>query len=242
MGPLYLLARGQSVRFGSLFAGIGGFDLGLERAGMECAWQVEIDPPAGEVLARHFPNTERHTDVTDRSIQYEPVDLICGGFPCQDLSNAHTNGTRRALSGEKSGLWSEYRRAIEVLDPSWVVIENVAAFARWVPSVRADLSRLGYASVPLELQAGSFGAPHKRPRIFVVANTDPDGESLRALHAEVASLRPIPGASGHWGTPPPGGFRLDDGVPRGMERCGQFGNAVVPQVAEWLGRRIMEHA
>jgi len=90
------------VRFGSLFAGIGGFDLGLERAGMECAWQVEIDPWARRVLARHWPSVPRYEDVREVGAHnLEPVDVICGGFPCQDISHA---GKRAGIEGERSGL------------------------------------------------------------------------------------------------------------------------------------------
>lgn len=226
--------------FGSLFAGIGGLDLGLERAGWECRWQVEIEPYCRAILEKHWPAVPRFQDVRTVGGDLERVDLVCGGFPCQDISDAHTNGRRRALTGGKSGLWSEFRRIVYSLAPTWVVVENVAARGRWVPDVRADLARLGYASVPLELRAGSFGAPHRRPRVFLVAHADGESEPLRALHAEVAGLSPVPAFGGHWRTPAPGGLRLDDGVPAGVDRTRAAGNAVVPQVAEWVGRRLME--
>ena len=225
------------MRFGSLFAGIGGFDLGLEAAGMVCAWQVEQDPYCRVILEARWPDVPRYGDV--RNVSHPPaVDLIAGGFPCQDISNAHTNGARRALDGERSGLWTEFLRIVDETRPRWVVVENVAAPQRWVPDVRAGLAGHGYASVPLELSAGSFGAPHKRPRVFVVAHADGEGEPLGALHAQVAGLRPVSGRSGPWRLPPPGGFRVADGVPRGMDRCRVLGNAVVPAVVEWLGRQI----
>ena len=98
------------MRFGSLFAGIGGMDLGLERAGMECAWQVEIDPYCQKVLAKHWPDVQRFGDIKDCGAHnLEPVDLICGGFPCQDISLA---GKGAGIEGERSGLWSEYHRII----------------------------------------------------------------------------------------------------------------------------------
>ena len=113
--------------FGSLFAGIGGFDLGFERAGFECKWQVEIDPYCQRVLAKHWPNVRRHDDVRT----FPPsnpdewgIDVICGGFPCQDISFA---GHGAGLAGERSGLWSELLRVTGVLRPSFVVVENVAA-------------------------------------------------------------------------------------------------------------------
>lgn len=231
-----------SLTVGSLFSGIGGLlDLGLERAGMRVAWQAENDPFCADVLGRHWPDVPNLGDVTSIDWAEVPrVDLICGGFPCQDISDAHTNGTREALAGAKSGLWTEYLEAVARLFPRFVIVENVAAWRRWVPEVRADLSALGYASLPVELSAGSFGAPHKRPRVLVVADAHSEGESLRAIDAEVARLRPIPRGSGHWRLTEPSHLRVAHGTPGRMDRLRALGNAVVPQVAEHIGRLIAE--
>ena len=109
----------MALTFGSLFAGIGGFDLGFERAGMECRWQVEIDPFCQKVLAKHWPDVRRYSDVREcGSHNLEPVDVICGGFPCQDISNSSSTktgiegsrlrgfrpGSARAFSGRATGL------------------------------------------------------------------------------------------------------------------------------------------
>lgn len=111
------------MRVGSLFSGIGGFDLAFERAGCEIAWQVEIDDKAGAVLQKHWPNGKRLSDVKEvGKANLEPVDIITGGFPCQDLSVA---GKRKGLAGERSGLWFEFHRIVSELTPRWVVIENV---------------------------------------------------------------------------------------------------------------------
>ena len=225
------------MRFGSAFAGIGGMDIGLERVGMVCAWQIENDPYCRLVLEHHWPDVPRYGDIRNAR-DLSPVDLIAGGFPCQDISNAHTNGARRGLDGTRSGLWSEFRRIVADTRPRWVLVENVAAPERWLSGVRADLALDGYASVPLELSAGTFGAPHRRPRIFVVAHADGEGEPLGALHAQVARLRPLPRRSGPWRLPPPGGLRVADGVPRAVDRCRVLGNAVVPDVAEWIGGQV----
>jgi DNA (cytosine-5)-methyltransferase 1 len=111
------------VTFGSLFAGIGGMDLGLERAGMECKWQVEINPFCQKVLAKHWPNVRRYGDITAVE-QLEYVDVIAGGFPCQDISYA---GAGAGIDGERSGLWSEMLRIIRIVRPRFVIVENVAA-------------------------------------------------------------------------------------------------------------------
>lgn len=228
----------------SLFSGIGGLELGLERAGMTTVGQVEIDPFCQRVLAKHWPEVPRHDDVRtavewwgDAVRPY--ADVVAGGFPCQDISNAHTNGTRAALAGAKSGLWSEFRRIVAALKPRWVIAENVAAWERWVPGVRGDLHGLGYASVPVQVSAGSVGAPHKRPRVLVVAHADGEGEPLRSIHAEVAGLRPLPRGGGHWRDTQPGTLRVADGLPNGMDRRRTLGNAVVPQVGEYVGRLIV---
>lgn len=156
--------------FGSLFAGIGGMDLGLERAGMTCRWQVEIDPYARRVLERHWPDVRRHDDVRtfppDDGGDWR-VDLICGGFPCQDVSLA---GKRAGLDGERSGLWFEYERVLRVLRPRFVLVENTpgllsAGFGR----VLGGLASLGFDAEWSIVSACSLGAPHMRERLFIVA-------------------------------------------------------------------------
>ncbi|MDY6895180.1 MAG: DNA cytosine methyltransferase, partial [Thermotogota bacterium] len=156
------------ITFGSLFAGIGGFDLGLERAGMECKWQVEIDPFCQKVLAKHWPEVKKYEDV--RKVgkhNLEPVDLICGGFPCQDISNA---GSRLGLAGKRSGLWAEYYRIICELRPRFIVVENVSALlVRGFGVVLGDLATCGYNAEWQCFPAAYFGAPHPRDRVFIVA-------------------------------------------------------------------------
>ncbi len=234
----------SSATFGSLFTGIGGIDLGLEEAGWSCRWQSEIDPYACRVLAKQYPHLPNLGDIT--TIDWstvERVDLLCGGFPCQDISSARTRNARRGLDGHKSGLWSAFAAAVGVLGPTWVVVENSPEWHRWVPDVRRDLHWLGYASLSLLLSAGSFGAPHKRPRGVVVAHADSQGEPLRAIHAEVARLPQVPGRgrADLWSTAPPV-VGVGDGIPSRMDRLRCLGNAASPPVFEWLGRRIKEAA
>lgn len=116
---------------------------------------------------------------------FVPVDIICGGFPCQDVSSA---GKRAGLAGARSGLWFEYLRIVSELQPSWVVVENVASGARaWVDVVVEGLEQLGYACLPVPLAAADVGAPHERARVFIVAaNAHAQGEPSRSQHAEVA--------------------------------------------------------
>ncbi len=230
----------MTLTFGSLFAGIGGFDLGFERAGMACRWQVEIDDYATKILEKHWPATPRFRDVRTVGVRdLGAVDVICGGFPCQDISTANTKG-RLDLAGHKSGLWSEFRRIIGELRPTWVVIENVAhRWRNWLPVVRRELHGIGYAGLPLRVPAAYLGAHHERSRVFVVAHADGYGEPMRSLDAEVAKLSALAVADGNWGQPPPGVFRVADGVPNVMDRNRCVGGAVVPDIAEMIGRLIV---
>ena len=160
------------MRFGELFAGIGGFSLGLERAGMKCAWQVEIDPYARAVLNKHWPDVPKHDDVrtfppTHTHTHDFSVDLICGGFPCQDISVA---GKGAGLAGERSGLWNDFARIIRAVRPRWVVIENVPALtARGLGTVLGDLAEIGFDAEWHCIPASAVGAPHQRERIWIVA-------------------------------------------------------------------------
>lgn len=135
----------MTLTVGSLFSGIGGLELGLERAGMRTVWQVEQNEYCRKVLAKHWPDVQRFIDVREVGAHnLPPVDLICGGFPCQDISNA---GTMEGLAGERSGLWSEYARIVRELRPRYVVVENVSALlARGIGCVLGDLAGLGSAA------------------------------------------------------------------------------------------------
>jgi DNA (cytosine-5)-methyltransferase 1 len=160
------------ITFGSLFSGIGGFDLGFERAGMKCSWQVEIDKNCQKLLKNKF-GVNCYGDIREvKGSELEPVDVICGGFPCQDLSIA---GSREGLAGERSGLWFEYARILRELTPAWVIIENVpgllsshggrdfAAILRW-------LAECGYLSTWRVLDSQFFGLAQRRKRVFIVGS------------------------------------------------------------------------
>jgi len=164
------------VRIGSLFSGIGGLDLGLERAGVgQVVWQCEINPYCRAVLAKHWPEVPCYEDITSvTASNVERVDVLCGGFPCQDVSGA---GKGAGLAGARSGLWYQYARLVGELSPEWAVVENVASGAgRWLDAVVRSLGELGYASLPLPIEAADVGAPHRRARIFVVARRVPNAD------------------------------------------------------------------
>jgi DNA (cytosine-5)-methyltransferase 1 len=236
---------GRGLAIGSLFSGgVDGFALGLLRAlrrrRATLRWQVESNETRRRMLAQRFPDAKRFGDVrTVGRATLVPVDLICGGFPCRNLSSANVV-TRDGLDGEHSGLWSEFRRIVGELMPRWVVVENAPEWRRWVPFVRRDLHELGYASVPVHVRASAFGAPHDRQRVFVVAtHADEHGESARALNAEVARMPAIARALRQdWGQPSPGALGVADGVPDRMERLAAVGDAVMPVMAEAIGIAI----
>ena len=185
--------------FGSLFAGIGGLDLGLERAGIVCKWQVENEPYCIKVLEKHWPHVPKWRDVRyflggkrwRKCRAAWDVDLICGGFPCQDISNA---GRRAGIDGSRSGLWTDFARVIRLLRPRYVLVENVPALViRGLSRVLGDLAQLGYSAEWDRIPAAAVGAPHLRWRLFIVAyapelqrppieRSEPDGagESLVA--------------------------------------------------------------
>lgn len=157
----------------SLFSGIGAHDLGLEWAGFEIVGQVEIDEFCQKILKKHFPKAKRWTDicaVTANDIRRRcgRIDLITGGFPCQDISTA---GKQKGLvEGERSGLWREMWRLIRDLRPDWLLLENVPALrTKGGDNILAALEGLGYSCWPLVVGAVHAGAPHERRRVWIVA-------------------------------------------------------------------------
>ena len=223
------------LRVGSMFSGIGGLDLGLERAGMQVIWQSEIDPYASRVLAKHWPDVPNLGDVTqiDWSTVEHP-DLICGGYPCPAFSQAaHSRNVA-------PNLWSYMRDAIASLRPRFVVLENVAAhLGRGFPAVLSDLDALGFNAEWSVVTACSVGASHMRRRLFAVAYADSDSESASPLNAEASRVSPVAGRSGHWGHATTDDVGTDDGVPNRLDRLVALGNAVVPQVAEQIGKMLV---
>ena len=252
------------MKFGSLFSGIGGIDLGLEWAGMECIWQVENDAYCQRVLAKHWPDIARFGDVHDvGKHNLETPDLITGGFPCQPVSFA---GKRKAQADER-WLWPEFARVVDELRPRYILVENVPGlYTAGGSEVLADLATLGYDAEWHSIPAAALGAPHRRERIFVVAYSDRtwklqsqrgkpnkrrwtgnSGEELahttssRLEGEPIGETRKLQPAEGGWWTVEPDVGRVAHGVPSRVDRLRGLGNAVVPQVAEWVGRQIMEH-
>ena len=173
----------MTLTFGSVFAGIGGLDLGLERAGMVCEWQIENDAYASAVLAKHWPDVKRYGDVYKvNGSDIAPVDLICGGVPCQPWSVA---GKRKGNDDERD-LWPEFWRLCLQVRPRYVLVEEVPGFA--VPGglgrTLSDLARAGYSAEWFHLSAADVGAPHLRKRLWIVAYSARHVEGRQEQRAE----------------------------------------------------------
>jgi DNA (cytosine-5)-methyltransferase 1 len=286
------------MKFGSLFSGIGGIDLGLERAGMTCAWQVENDPWCQRVLAKHWPDVARFGDVRGVGLDdLEWVEVIAGGFPCQPVSDA---GNKKAQADER-WLWPEFARIVGALRPNYVVVENAPGLlARGFGDVLGDLAAVGYDCEWDCVPAALFGAPHLRYRVILVAHAQGFGGPLRASSGQLSG-RPSGGGDaadsngyqheggapknggaptavlsadsneqrgqlpaewrqpaeqepwgdsapgspeagpGQWWATEPDVGRVANGVPHRVDRLRGLGNAVVPQVAEWIGHQLMAH-
>jgi len=284
--------------FGSLFSGIGGIDLGLERAGMTCVWQSEIEPYACRVLKKHWPAIPNLGDI--REINWTTVprtDVVAGGYPCQPFSLAG----RRAGADDPRHLWPMFADCIRVVRPRYAILENVSGhLTLGFGDVQADLATLGYDTEWDCIPAAAVGAPHLRDRVFIIATrrdamdtnsqSKPrltehgsasawpspmaytDGSRCQTFDATkrteeragdagrsnqnarfvantgcVTAQIPTPGRQSAiaqsqwraWWQVEPGVGRVANGIPNRMDRLRGLGNAVVPQVAEHIGRIIM---
>lgn len=166
---------------GSLFSGIGGIEIGFEREGIETAWFIENEPYAQAILKKRFPHAQIYGDITQLDFEAVPkVDILTGGFPCQDISNA---GKRAGIEGSRSSLWKYYKKAIRVLRPKFALIENVSALAsRGLDVVLSDLASIGYDAEWYCIPASAIGAPHQRDRIFIIAYPNSDSQPNESVH------------------------------------------------------------
>ena len=258
---------------------------------MRVVWQCESDEFCRRVLARHWPGIPCYGDVA--TLTGPPrVDVLCGGFPCQDLSQAQANSSPLGLDGARSGLWSEFARLVGELRPRYVLVENVPALlGRGLGRVLRDLATLGYDAEWDCLPASAFGAPHQRDRIWIVGYPNRDCEPAFAVDDEAPRMQAVgdsnrvAGSSAdpctrrpetlarseplertvgpdrgaglahangepmgrapitwpqcdYWRTEPDVG-RVAHGIPARMDRLRSLGNALVPQIAEWIGGRIL---
>lgn len=273
----------MTLTVGSLFSGIGGLDLGLERAGLKVIWQSEIDPYCNKVLKKHWPEVTNHGNIKDIDwTTVERPDVICGGYPCQPFSTA---GNRRGTDDPRH-LWPWVRDAISALRPTYAILENVRGhLSMGGLQVIGELAEIGYDAEWRVVSAAGVGAPHRRERIIIVAyaNHSRCGTSQRDMEQkdEASSAKWVNSQhepcrcspemehatsprcktsvqqtkaiwttdvkqsdlqersyNGWWETEPDVG-RVVDGISNRVDRLRGLGNAVVPQVAEYIGRLVM---
>lgn len=224
----------------SLCTGIGAIDLGLQNAGMAIVGQVELDPFCRDVLTARWPEVERHDDVRTalgwwRQRDRPRVDVVAAGSPCQDITPL---GRRAGIEGERSGLWADIARLVSELRPRFLLLENSTSLAvRGLDRVLADLARCGFDAEWDCIPAAAIGAPHLRARTWLLAY--PRG--LRNSPGDtVFAGRPITGLRAGW-PPEPQVDRVVDGATARLVRpqVHALGNAVVPQIAEHIGRLIV---
>jgi DNA (cytosine-5)-methyltransferase 1 len=264
---------------GSLFSGIGGLDLGLERAGLKVIWQSEIDPYCNKVLKKHWPEVPNYGNIKQIDWQTIPrPDVICGGYPCQPFSTA---GKRRGTDDPRH-LWPWVRTAISELQPRYAILENVRGhLSMGGLQVIGELAEVGYDAEWRVVSAAGLGAPHRRDRIIIVAYPNDTrkrapGGNLERQGAESGSERddalyefggrganladpnsgrreqcqpetkPLSWTSGSgkrdyadWWQVEPNVGRVVNGVSARVDRLRGLGNAVVPQVAEYIGSLVM---
>jgi DNA (cytosine-5)-methyltransferase 1 len=257
----------SQLRLLSLFAGIGGFELGLERSGgFQTVAQCEIDPYCNKVLAKHWPEVKRYGDIRELTAARLAadgiaVDAICGGFPCQDISVA---GKGLGLAGERSGLWSEVVRLIREIRPRLIIVENVANLLAgpseqpggWFGRVLGDLAECGYDAEWRNIPAWLVGLPHERQRVWIMAYPEQERRTGILPHfvsqheaqefgANQAAISLA--ASRHLDERARGSVRGespffdgDYGLPELVGGLKAGGNAVVPQIPELLGRAYLQ--
>lgn len=258
----------MSLTHGSLFSGIGGFDLAAEWAGWENAFHCELNPFCRSVLHHYWHNATSYEDITkaDFSIWRGRIDVLTGGFPCQDASIAKQHGQGQlGLEGDRTGLWREMVRAIEEIRPRYVVAENVANILRtnngrdW-RAILNELARLGYNAEWRVTRASEVGAAHHRARVYLVAY--PDSIRLDAYESFYAFIytkvsqerRKSSGGFASVGiswASEPSVSGMDDGLPAQLdgisfskwrnESIKAYGNAIVPQVAFQIFQAINQY-
>lgn len=237
-----------------LFSGIGGFALGLDRAGVKPVAFSEIDAYRSAELKRHWPDVPNYGDIRQFDATRLSADIVAGGFPCRDTSEANTKG--KGLDGEQSGLWREFFRIICEVRPRYAIVENPRRL-RWrgLGRILGDLASIGYDAEWHSIRAADIGAPHRRERIFVIAYPDPArGRAFGLPCGRMARDHPI--LSGEKIT---GGFarfsetawpsswsdfisnigRVDDGLSAGLAPFNAYADSIVPQIAQIIGEAIV---
>jgi len=230
-----------------LFSGIGGFSLGLEQTGgFDTVAFCELSPYPRKVLAKHWPNVVCHEDVTNlKGEDVGAVDLITGGFPCQDLSSA---GKMEGIAeGTRSGLFRHMLRLANECGRPFILFENVPRIlsgpterkGEWFYEFLNSLAQIGYDAEWFCLTASSIGAPHQRERLWVIAYPNETQLKRGGISSRVYQKH-THFSNSCWGEDKSGVVRTSNGIPSQMDRLGCLGNAVVPLIPQIIGESILE--
>lgn len=244
----------QKLKVLDLFSGIGGFSLGLERTGgFETVAFCEIDPFCQKVLAKHWPGVPIHDDV--RTLKHDgAVDVICGGFPCQDLS---VSGNQTGISGERSGLYKYMLSQISFHKPKFAIFENVTALltgdiGRWFSIFLNDLAKCGYDAQWHSISASAVGAGHHRSRVWIIAYPNEKlwngvGKIFNSITDQISKLRTPTSIMALLVKTRQIQFKEDEpdhrmlnGISQESYRFGTLGNSVVPKIPEIIGNAILQ--
>ena len=250
------------MKHGSLFSGIGGFDLAAEWMGWENKFHCEFDRDKKELLNKNFPNSISYGNIeqTDFTIHRGGIDILTGGFPCQDASIAKQDGKgQQGLQGSRTGLFYEMVRAIEEIKPKYIVSENVSNILKTnngkdFTEILSELSRVGYNAEWRVCRASEIGAPHHRARVYLVAY--PNGIRLQQnesffsyVQEKTSPFTWKPSGAivqisrgGAWKSEPPI-LCVDNGLPSKLVRkqLHGYGNAIVPQIASKIFKAIEQY-
>lgn len=235
------------------FAGIGGFSLGFQAAGIETCAFVEKDKYCQKVLKKHWPELPIIEDikhVTKERFDSDGIDtpnIICGGFPCQDISTTKVHGKRSGIHGSRSGLFFELLRVVSEIRPKYLVMENVTGLltgnnGQWFGRILSELEQVGYCCEWHCIHAASFGAIHQRDRVWFIAH--PNSKGLQGREKTILQKRHI--TEGHtrqgirWQSKSRI-CRVADGIPNRVDRLRTLGNAIFPPIAECIAGAIIEH-
>jgi len=245
---------------GSLFSGVGGFELGAKKSGIETIWNCEYEDHNRKILLKNFPETKQYHDVNTLNFP-EYVDIISGGFPCQDLSIANVsnkeiwkNGEVKGIKGKRSGLWSEMWRICREVRPKYILIENSPMLLiRGFEQVLCDLSEIGYMCEWQCLYASQFGFNHKRERFFGIAypsevrriyNNAVFRELQEVLPKQTPRQNTLPMPVKRFNSRSDySSVRMDDGFSKELDksRIEMMGNAVIPDIAHYLFECLKIH-
>ena len=244
----------SKLRLLDLFSGIGGFSLGLESTGgFKTVAFCEFDKHAQAVLKKHWPETKIYDDVRtlDAKKYKGSVDVVCGGFPCQDLSVA---GKKKGITeGERSNLYTEMLRIISECLPRYAIFENVTGLlagesGRWFAKFLYDLASVGYDAEWHCISASELGANHHRDRVWVVAYPNMqrcEGGTKESILGEPRLQIEFVRSFERWATrqdiPSPRSIGAADGLPRRLDRITRLGNAVVPAIPKIIGEAILKY-